>query len=822
MKTIKYNKTRIFSIIASLLLVLSFVLPVSAQGNSVPAKAKLSEDLLKEFDANEETTFLVSFKAKSDVAQAASEAASKAKQANLSDEEVKVAKREAVVNALKTAAETTQEDVVAYLADNDNVSDYKSFYSSNVVSITATKEVAEKVASFNEVSSIIANPEAKLVEPVAKGDATLDASVVWNVDILNSTDLWDEGVMGEGVVIGNIDTGVQWDHVALKEKYRGYDAETDTVEHEGNFFDAVYGQEEAYDVAQHGTHTIGTHVGYSEEEDIYLGVAPEAKFISANIFDENESGDGESILAASDWMLAPAGDASKAPDVISNSWGFPGQDPEVLEDFFRPMLESWRAADILPVFAAMNEVPGVVEPVEGSIPAPGAYPEAFTVGAVDADKNLADFSLRGPSPYDEIKPDVSAGGVDVPSTVPEDQYVEMSGTSMATPAVAAVTALLIQNNPDASLEELEEAMRDTAEALTNDEYPESPNNGFGWGLVDVAAADEELGGSEEPEPEPEPKEVDRLKGDLRYDTAIEISQDGWEDGALEGEQVVVAQGDDFADALAGVPLAKAMDSPILLVPSGASDDNPYVVNVKEEMDRLGAESAVILGGSNAVSEDTEKKLNGENSLNDDKNRLSDDTRVGTAVEIADWLVDNGFATGEEAIVANGYNFPDALSVASPAAQNNLPILLTKAEELSEGTADALNGLGEKEVSVKSTYAIGGEKVVSENVLNALPETTVLKGSDRYRTNDAIIDEFGVESDHLYVATGEEYADALSGAVLAADNDSTVVLVQEKAPKALEKTLNTIEELNPEEITVFGGTVAVSDNIVDQLEDLLNN
>src|SRR5699024_2756227 len=128
----------------------------------------------------------------SDVAQAASEAASKAKQANLSDEEVKTAKREAVVNALKTAAETTQEDVVAYLADNDNVSDYKSFYSSNVVSITATKEVAEKVASFNEVSSIIANPEAKLVEPVAKGDATLDASVVWNVDILNSTDLRSE------------------------------------------------------------------------------------------------------------------------------------------------------------------------------------------------------------------------------------------------------------------------------------------------------------------------------------------------------------------------------------------------------------------------------------------------------------------------------------------------------------------------------------------------------------------------------------------------------------------------------------------------------
>src|SRR5699024_10710741 len=196
---------------------------------------------------------------------------------------------------------------------------------------------------------------------------------------------------------------------------------------------------------------------------------------------ENESGSGEDMLKASDWMMAPAGDASKSPDVISNSWGFPGQDPTAMEDFFRPMLQSWRDAGILPVFAAMNAIPGVVDPVEGSVAAPGAYPEAFTVGAVDADKNLADFSLRGPSPYDEIKPEVSAGGVQVPSTIPGDDYAEFSGTSMATPAVTAVTALLMQSNPDASLEELEEAMKDSAEALTDDEYPESPNNGYGWG-----------------------------------------------------------------------------------------------------------------------------------------------------------------------------------------------------------------------------------------------------------------------------------------------------------------------------------------------------
>src|SRR5699024_4272974 len=237
--------------------------------------------------------------------------------------------------------------------------------------------------------------------------------------------------------------------------------------------------------------------------------------------------------------------------------------PEETDELFRDVIVAWKDAGLFPVFAAGNEIPGVVEAEPGSISIPAAYPEAFAVGAIDYDKNLADFSLLGPSSYDEIKPEVVAVGVDVLSAVPEDGYAEMPGTSMAAPAVAGVAALLIQNNPDATHDELEEAMKNTAEELTNDEYTESPNNGFGWGLVNAAAADEELGESEDPEPEPEPKEVDRLKGKDRYRTALEISQNGWEDGALEGGSVILARGDDFADALAGVPLADALDSPIL-------------------------------------------------------------------------------------------------------------------------------------------------------------------------------------------------------------------------------------------------------------------
>src|SRR5699024_7264596 len=142
--------------------------------------------------------------------------------------------------------------------------------------------------------------------------------------------------------------------------------------------------------------------------------------------------------------------------------------------------------------------------------------------------------------------------------------------------------------------------------------------------------------------------------------------------------------------------------------------------------------------------------------------------------------------------------------------------LTKADEVSEGTKEALDNLG-----VTETYAVGGTKVVSEDVLNALPDATRLSGENRWETNTAIVDEFGIDTDHVYVATGYEYADALTGAALAAKNESTVVL-STHVDSVFEPVKETISGLSPEEITIFGGTEAVVKDIQDQLEDLLNN
>lgn len=821
------TKAKVFSVIAVIMMVFSLFVPaISAQSTSNAPKVKLSDSLLQEFTKQDEVTFIVTFKEKPNTAKAAQEALKKAKKANLSAEKTEISQRKAVISELKTTANKTQKNVVAYLKDHA-ITDYESYHITNAIVVTATEDVAKEIAKFKEVSMVIPNHKIKAVDPVVKAnDAKLSSGVLKNVGMLNTIPLWEEGITGEGIVIGSLDSGAQWDHPAIKNNYRGYNPANGTVNHKGNFYDPISGIEEAYDDDGHGTHTIGTMVGYIPEgtdvpipelEDVFIGVAPKAKWISAKILDAAGEGTTDDLLAAAQWMLAPGGDPTKAPDVVNNSWGFPGLDPiEDLDEFFRDVINHWRDAGIFPVFAAGNEVPGVVEPIEGSVSAPAAYPEAFAVGAVDMDEKLADFSLRGPSPYGETKPEVVAAGVGIISAYPGNSYAQSNGTSMAAPAVAGVVALLLQAYPDATIKAMEDALTSTAKTLTNDEYPKSPNNGFGHGLVNAAAAAEALAEEPKDPEEPKPIEVERIFGNLRYDTAIEISQKGWKDGELKDGLVVLARGDNFADALAGVPLAYALGSPILLTPSEIN--SPATENVFKktlaEIDRLGAENILILGGDVAISTKVDNQLSNE-GLN--TKRLEGDTRFDTAAVIAKWLVENveGFSADKVA-VANGMDFPDALSIASSAAQKGMPILLTKEKILPEVTAEVLEDLG-----VKSSYAIGGEKVIGKAVYDQLPSAKRLAGQDRYDTNAAIVEEFNINLDKLYIATGDKYVDALTGAVLAAKNNSSVVLVNEVKMKK-EEFKSYIKSLRSSVVTIFGGNQAISEAIADQLKTLLNN
>jgi len=295
-------------------------------------------------------------------------------------------------------------------------------------------------------------------------------STPWNLDMVRAPEAWAAfAITGTGVVVANIDTGVDWLHPALQRAYRGYDARG-FHRHAGNWFDATgAGALYPVDANGHGTHTMGLMVGEG------TGVAPGARWIAARAFDAQGYAYDSWIHAAFQWILAPEGDPALAPDIVNNSWGNPdGWDTTFMED-----LAALQAAGIFAVFSAGNQGPGL-----GSIASPASLPGAFAVGAVDAEGQVALFSSRGPSPWGEVRPHVVAPGVRVRSALPGGTYGELSGTSMAAPHAAGVAALLKAARPELSPLQIAEILTRTATPLTTT----VPNFDSGWGLVNAMEA----------------------------------------------------------------------------------------------------------------------------------------------------------------------------------------------------------------------------------------------------------------------------------------------------------------------------------------------
>ncbi len=300
----------------------------------------------------------------------------------------------------------------------------------------------------------------------------------WGLEKVAAPRTWGEyGYRGKGVTVAVLDTGVDVSHPALADRYRGRDGD-----HSDAWF-VTTGENYPTpgDGHGHGTHVTGTIAGGPPGE--VVGVAPEAEFIGVKILSDRGSGGTSGILAGMQWVLAPGGDPAKAPDIASNSWGnSAGHDTDYWE-----AVEAWRAAGILPVFANGND-----GPFPGTVGSPGDYPHSFAVGATDRDDNVAGFSSRGPVVWDGveyIKPQVSAPGHEIRSAWPLDsgtEYRTISGTSMATPHVSGVAALVLEANPALDVEELEEVL--TGTVRVEEHMGRVPNNHYGHGIVDAYAA----------------------------------------------------------------------------------------------------------------------------------------------------------------------------------------------------------------------------------------------------------------------------------------------------------------------------------------------
>lgn len=466
--------------------------------SSKTTKAKISSRLMKQFQQDDKVTFLIKMKEQTNTQKVAKEAVSRAKKQKLTAAKTQYTKRSAVVSELRATSEETQQALLTYLQKEQKkkqVKEIHSYYIVNGLAVTGTKEVMEKVASFPEVDQVLPNETRQIHRPVdlktSKQKKQMKAvdGVEWNISQVHAPEAWALGYDGTGTVVASIDTGVEWDHPALKEKYRGFDpAHPNDPSHEFNWYDATTGSEAPYDDLEHGTHVTGTMVGSEPDGKNQIGVAPGAKWIAVKAFSEDGGSDAD-LLDAGEWILAPKDEdgnphPEKAPDVVNNSWGGgPG-----LDDWYKDVVNAWRAADIFPEFSAGNTDlfnPGG----EGSIANPANYQEAFATGATDQDNKLGSFSLQGPSPYGVMKPDIAAPGVNIRSSIPGKGYEDgWNGTSMAGPHVSAVVALLRQVQSDLSVEEIEQILIDTAKPLTDQQFPESPNNGYGAGLVDAKEA----------------------------------------------------------------------------------------------------------------------------------------------------------------------------------------------------------------------------------------------------------------------------------------------------------------------------------------------
>ncbi len=418
--------------------------------------------------------------------------------------------RQARLHYLQNFARTTQADLLNTLRQEKGIEELRPFWIINGLYLKAEKRVIDRLLARSDIAYIEKmdtlwlvdarrpNPAKEALKKQADRQRQIAAlssqtppdrlqnrSFNWNITIIHADQVWTElGLTGEGVVVGNLDTGVDITHPVLQGKFLGY------------WFDGVNGNPTPYDDHGHGTHTMGTIVGgdgpgtnIPDNQDV--GVAPGAMFVAAKGFSSGGFGEDPWILACYEFFASLI-DSGVDIRVVSNSWG----SSDETDLTFWEATWNWRQLGIIPVFASGNSGPG-----SGTAGTPGNFPIVISVGATDSNDNIASFSSRGPAPNQDpwndpqywpredwnlIKPNLSAPGAGVTSSVPGGGFETWDGTSMATPHVAGVIALMLSLNPTLDFETVYDILLNTADQPS--QGSPYPNNDYGWGRVNAYEA----------------------------------------------------------------------------------------------------------------------------------------------------------------------------------------------------------------------------------------------------------------------------------------------------------------------------------------------
>ncbi|MFG1709717.1 S8 family serine peptidase [Nonomuraea sp. M3C6] len=372
--------------------------------------------------------------------------------------------RQRVVEELHRVADRTQAPLLRVLEAERRrgaVTGLRRLWNVNAIALTTTRQLADLIAHRPEVASVA--PDETAFAPAAEIENNLTQS--------GAPRLWSLGLRGTGVVVANVDTGVDVTHPDLAARWRGGS---------DSWYDPYGEHPTPADVSGHGTWTMGVMVG-GDTGGTAIGVAPDATWIAAKAFDDGGTATTSGLHASFQWLLDPDGDPATddAPDVVNNSWTFSAKGCNLA---FEPDLAALRAIGVLPVFSAGNG-----GPYASSSYSPANNPSAFSVGVVNGNDVILSMSSRGPSTCGGrtgVFPSLVASGKDIWTSDLYGLWTTATGTSMAAPHVGGVLALLLSGKPSRTADQQAAALV----AGAHDLGAAGPDNIYGGGRLDALAA----------------------------------------------------------------------------------------------------------------------------------------------------------------------------------------------------------------------------------------------------------------------------------------------------------------------------------------------
>ena len=447
------------------------------------------ERMIAETKDGENISVLLAMKTQADIARL---------DAELHESRAPLAQRhKVVIDMLRETAKESQASLLEelqVLADEGKIEGYTPYWILNGVIVSAPEGIIRDLAAREDVDLAEPNLRVSLIEPVSESAPAgrSDIGITPGLEAIQADRVWYElGIDGTGVLVANMDTGVDGSHEAITSRWRGNHAPVSEC-----WLDvAGQGYSTPGDGDGHGSHVMGTICGLAPNDSI--GVAPGAEWIASNpIMMSSGSSFDNAVITSLQWFADPdedSGTIDDVPDVVQNSWG-------VNENFsgyydcdtrWWTAIDNCEAAGVVLTWSAGNEGSSS-QTLRSPADRATSATNCFSVGSCTTDGNtISSFSSRGPSGCGgayAVKPEVTAPGSDIYSIDAYGDYTLLSGTSMAGPHVAGVVALMRAAAPDADVTTVKQILMDTAV----DRGSAGEDNDWGYGLVDAFAAVQQI------------------------------------------------------------------------------------------------------------------------------------------------------------------------------------------------------------------------------------------------------------------------------------------------------------------------------------------